>query len=164
MNRFLKTTLLLLFAVMCGYGVATAQTVIVVTPANGGTPEKISLDLIKKITFADDNMIVTPNDETTRIWSFVMPETKTITFEGDGINAIGNPMADASALKLVYSGGLLGATGLAPGACAKAAVYDISGRTVITAAHWDGTPISVASLPAGVYVFKVNSQTIKFTK
>ena len=46
----------------------------------------------------------------------------------------------------------------------KAIVCDAAGRIVISLDRWNGSPVSIATLPKGVYILKVNDSSIKFTK
>lgn len=162
MNRINKTSLLLFVAAVCGCTIATAQTVLVVKTTDGSTPKKISLDDIRKITFEGDDMKVWRNDDA-QTSVFSMPDVQNITFGDGNASGIADATVGKEALRPVYSDGVLAASGLA-GRTADVAVYDVSGRKLFSAADWDGAPISVAALPKGIYIFKVNNQTIKFTK
>ena len=44
------------------------------------------------------------------------------------------------------------------------AIYDAAGKCVMRDANWQGTPINVANLSKGVFVFKINKTAIKFSK
>ena len=43
-------------------------------------------------------------------------------------------------------------------------VYAVDGKMVVRQDNWRGEPISVACLPKGVYVLKINGMSVKFKK
>ena len=164
MNRINKTTLLLFIAMALGRGVTAAQTMLVVNASTGDGPQEISLDDIRKITFAGDDMTV-GLASVTQSGVFRIPDVKSIKFKDDMLASIDAAKSDDDAtLRLMYGSGVLTVAGFVPGSTVSATVFDVSGRSMISASRWDGTPISVADLPAGVYIFKVINKTIIFTK
>lgn len=43
-------------------------------------------------------------------------------------------------------------------------VFSLSGESMLSIARWQGEAVNVSSLSAGVYILKINNQTIKFIK
>lgn len=164
MNKAKKIILLALAAV--AGGTATAQTGLVIQTAGGASPKVIPIENIGKMTFGDDGFTVSYVTEGTAAEAFAYADVQSIKFSGEA-TAISGPTAggdDGDALRLYCRGTMLHAEGLAEGTTARAAVYDVSGRTVEERGAWNGEPINVGRLPKGVYIFKVNNKTIKFTR
>lgn len=163
MGKKSKTFILAFLAIAGSRVTAGAQVKLVITPWDSGSPaSEVRLGDVSKITFADDDFTVSLFEGTASTFAF--RNVKTIRFEdvASGIDAPGTDgQADGT---LYYRDGFLRARSVDGSRMADAAVYDLSGRMVMAEPHWDGTPISTAGLQKGVYVFKVNNRTIKFTK
>ncbi len=126
-----------------------------------GTSKVFNLADIEKVTFGDDSFTV--------IATGVAPETlvygdvRNIKF-GEGPVGIGGVAGEKEPLRLFFRDGRIGAVGWPDGKTAPASVCDTGGRLVLLLESWDGSPVDVGGLSAGVYLFKVGNQTIKFMK
>lgn len=85
----------------------------------------------------------------------------TLKFVDHGTTAIAQTKVSNHQISLSYEAGQLSAQGLTQ---ADAALYNLGGQLMMRLGAWDGSAVSIASLPAGVYVFKVNNQTFKIVK
>ena len=72
--------------------------------------------------------------------------------------------ATTGGMKPYYRNNQLGVDGWQAGNTAKATIYNVGVMMVTSIDNWDGTPISTSNLANGVYIFKVNNNTIKFVK
>ena len=43
-------------------------------------------------------------------------------------------------------------------------LYSITGMRVLTVQSWSGNPVDVSALPSGIYILKIQSETVKFMK
>lgn len=110
------------------------------------------------VGFADSKLVVTVKGESTQ---FELSEVQKFTFE-----AVSTGISQAAAegtLRFDYSDGrTLRVSGASVN---KAMLFDAAGRVVTTASVQDGqAEIGVSTLPAGVYVLKVGSQSLKITR
>lgn len=158
MNR--KTILTSAVLSLLAVGQVHADNKFVVTDTSSSKQlMSIKLSDVKKISFADGNMVVTLADKTTK--SVELTTTTMLQFEGDA-TAIAPVVGGADGLEVKYVGGFVSATGLA--APADAAIYNVSGQRVMNFRAWDGSPVSTAELGCGVYILKVKNKSIKFVK
>ena len=44
------------------------------------------------------------------------------------------------------------------------AVYSLDGEKLLGYDSWKGEAVNISALPAGIYVFKINNNTLKFRK
>ena len=122
---------------------ASAQTSLVLHPKQDGAEVKaFVLDGIRTLTFGDDGLTVNLKDGQTYAAAF--DNLATLTFR-DESTAIETVTAEYAAnLDLFLTDGRLGVNNLRR--------------------QWNGEPIAIGHLPKGVYIFKVNNQTLKFTR
>lgn len=163
MRRTTKKILLALMATLGMWSTAAAQTKIVVNFADGRAAQEFLLEDVGKVVFGAEQLTLGGvAGETLQAYS--LADILSIKFK-DLPTAIESPVADTgSELRLFCRDGQLQAEGLPVDGDAVAAVYDLSGRPVMARRAWSGEPISVSSLPKGVYIFKVNNKTIKFAR
>lgn len=141
---------------------ATADdTQMVVNLATNSTPATFTLTDIGKITFGESGLTVFTTDGTTTPYTY--EEVRNIKFT-DEPTGIGATTVGEEGMKAYYRNGFLGVDGWKGGDKATAAVYGVSGTTVLRVDDWDGTPIPTDGLAGGVYIFNVDNNTIKFTK
>lgn len=142
---------------------ASAQTSLVLHPKQDGAEVKaFVLDGIRTLTFGDDGLTVNLKDGQTYVAAF--DNLATLTFL-DETTAIETVTAESAAnLDLFLTDGRLGVKNLPANVATEAALYDAAGRAVLMRRQWNGEPIAIGHLPKGVYIFKVNNQTIKFTR
>lgn len=143
---------------------ASAQTSLVLHPKQGGAEVKaFVLDGIRTLTFGDDGLTVNLTDG--QAYAAAYDDLSTLTFSGMEGTAIETVTAEYAAnLDLFLTDGRLGVNNLPANVATEAALYDAAGRAVLMRRQWNGEPIAIGHLPKGVYIFKVNNQTLKFTR
>ena len=142
---------------------AQAQVKLVVTPKNGGKATEYTLQDIRKITFDNDGMhIIGTNITPEPVWA--LSDIKTITFDGV-VTGIGDVVNNATGnISISRNGDMLYVHGLESGLRAGAAIFDLSGKSLLRTKVADGEAIDIASLRQGVYIIKINNATYKFVK
>lgn len=143
---------------------ASAQTSLVLHPKQDGAEVKaFVLDGIRTLTFGDDGLTVNLTDG--QAYAAAYDDLSTLTFSGMEGTAIETVTAEYAAnLDLFLTDGRLGVNNLPANVATEAALYDAAGRAVLMRRQWNGEPIAIGHLPKGVYIFKVNNQTLKFTR
>ena len=158
-----KSAFLLTLALAGTATSASAQASLVLNPKQGSSEKKeFLLDGIRTLTFGDDGLTVNLKDGQTYAAAF--DNLATLTFR-DESTAIETVTAEYAAnLDLFLTNGRLGVKNLPANVATEAALYDAAGRAVLMRRQWNGEPIAIGHLPKGVYIFKVNNQTFKFTR
>ena len=158
-----KSAFLLTLALAGTATSASAQASLVLNPKQGSSEKKeFLLDGIRTLTFGDDGLTVNLKDGQTYAAAF--DNLATLTFR-DESTAIETVTAEYAAnLDLFLTDGRLGVNNLPDNVATEAALYDAAGRAVLMRRQWNGEPIAIGHLPKGVYIFKVNNQTFKFTR
>lgn len=158
-----KSAFLLTLALAGTATSASAQASLVLNPKQGSSEKKeFLLDGIRTLTFGDDGLTVNLKDGQTYAAAF--DNLATLTFR-DESTAIETVTAEYAAnLDLFLTDGRLGVNNLPASVATEAALYDAAGRAVLMRRQWNGEPIAIGHLPKGVYIFKVNNQTFKFTR
>ena len=158
-----KSAFLLTLALAGTATSASAQASLVLNPKQGSSEKKeFLLDGIRTLTFGDDGLTVNLKDGQTYAAAF--DNLATLTFR-DESTAIETVTAESAAnLDLFLTDGRLGVNNLPANVATEAALYDAAGRAVLMRRQWNGEPIAIGHLPKGVYIFKVNNQTLKFTR
>lgn len=163
MSRKSRTFILLLLAVAGSWITSAAQTKLLIIPLDGTSPEtEVTLGDVRNIKFAANDFTLDLSGVQAKTFAFADVKSIKFKYVETGIDAADTSGAGLSGL--YFRDGWLGAESVKDGQTSTAAVYDVSGRAVIPERNWDGSPISVTGLPDGVYVFKVDNQTIKFAK
>lgn len=140
---------------------AVAQESLVVYSHSSAQLYKTGLESVVKLSFEGDDIVIYTSEGQTG--SFALTDVMSIKFD-DLTSGIGNAETGKEGFTLYCRDGFIGADCWPDGAEAFAAVYDISGREVVSLGKWTGQPVSVANLSRGIYIFKVNDSTIKFTR
>ena len=109
------------------------------------------------IKFADSRLVITVSESATE---FEIANVKKFYFNE---SPTGISQAAAAALQFDYADGrVLRVSGTD---AAAVQLYDVAGRVVATQTVENGAAaVSVQTLPAGVYVLKVGTQSVKITK
>lgn len=131
---------------------------------NGQDPmHETELGLIDKVTFSGTGFTILLNDQSTE--NFTYGNVKKITFTVPAGN-VETQLVEAS--ELLVSPNPVGATlnvkGFNATEPAQLAIYSVAGGEVLRVNGWNGESIDVAHLAAGIYILKINNQTIKFIK
>lgn len=159
-----KSAFLLTLALAGTATSASAQASLVLNPKQGSSEKKeFLLDGIRNLTFGDDGLTVNLTDG--QAYAAAYDDLSTLTFSGMEGTAIETVTAEYAAnLDLFLTDGRLGVNNLPANVATEAALYDAAGRAVLMRRQWNGEPIAIGHLPKGVYIFKVNNQTFKFTR
>ena len=129
------------------------------TVYNGTSSTKLSLNFIKGLTFAGEQLMVyTTEKEAPAV--FNLADVKGLVF-GTTATSIGQLAGTKGQFNIAYRQGILSAQGIS---CAKTALYTVSGQRIMSISAWDGSAINTEGMANGVYVLKVNNQTFKFVK
>lgn len=120
---------------------------------------------VRRIDFADDKLNVSMNSGEGN--GFSLDEVRKVTFADGGTSFIGSAVSSESGAKLTVSPNpatdLISISGCENTPC-KVMIYSTDGRLKATAA-WDGTSsVSVAGLPAGLYILRAAGKQAKFIK
>lgn len=136
---------------------AGATDVLIVSDAS--TAAEFNLANVKTLKFTDESMqVFSANMESPA--TFALTDKLVIKFgEATGVATL--TAGSSTDAKPVYKDGMLTMEG---NGRANAALYSTTGQCVRRIANWDGRPVSTEGLAAGVYIFKVNNQSIKFVK
>lgn len=140
-------------------GILSAQVKLQVNTKAGETKTFV-LDDIRKLGFSGNQFTVVTSSSS----PFDIDAVLSIKFSGltSGIDTA--PTADTSGkLSITRSGQSLTVNGW-QGGQATARIYSAGGQMLSANRNWSGQPISIAMLPKGVYILKINNQTIKFTR
>lgn len=158
----IKKTVFILSLAFAGARTALAQESLVVYSNTEDTPPRtVALADIAKITFNDESLVIHGAED--KITSFAFSEVRSIKFANLS-TGISNPCSDgADGTVLYFRGGYVGADNWTAGMSGTAIICDVSGRVILTLRRWNGQPVSVAGLDKGIYIFKVNNKSIKFT-
>lgn len=153
---------LLLLAAVSFFGIgAYAQDNVVVT-TSGGKQQVYNTDAVKSITFEGTTMKVNKTDKSVSD-NFNLVDVEKITFNlANGINNL--PVGEKLTVTSPAGSNVLYINGYDAAKKNKLGIYDVSGKAVKNLSKWAGEPIDLSSLPKGVYILKVNNNTIKFRK
>ena len=134
---------------------------LVVNFANGSSQQEFALSDIGKLAFDESGFSVVEANGTVSPFTYVQVSSIKFANFSSGIGAI---EATTGGMKPYYRNNQLGVDGWQAGNTAKATIYNVGVMMVTSIDNWDGTPISTSNLANGVYIFKVNNNTIKFVK
>lgn len=134
---------------------------LVVNFVNGSSQQEFAVSDIGKLSFDESGFSIIGASGSVSPFTYAQVSSIKFNLTATGIGAV---ETTENGLKPYYRNGLLGVDGWQAGEKARATVYSVGGMTVVSVDNWDGTPISTGSLADGVYIFKVNNNTIKFVK
>lgn len=144
------------------WSAASAQTTMTVVTASGDSPEK-TLTTASKLVFGNGFSTIDLLNGGKTEESYPLAGIVKINFKYDprGVEAIA---ADGT-LRLRENpvGGTIALTGEVP-AEARLEVFSIAGARELFIPAWKGEDIDTSTLPAGLHILKINSQTLKFIK
>ncbi len=164
MQNYYKRWLMAMCIAVLGVPALFAQTSLVITPQSAGDPVSINIDEIRTLTFTTDGVVVNKADGSTYSAAFADLSTLTFYDAQTAIHPIFTDNVAQGTIALSRSGQDLTLSGLGTTAPVRAVVYDALGRQVTSIAVADGQSFSVAALPKGVYLLKLNQTTFKFTR
>lgn len=157
MRKKILTLLLLAFA---GAAAASAQDALVINKADLSGYALIKLSDTESIKFLNGNIVVNRTDGATM--QFAFGSVMSIKF-ADYATGIDTPQAGGKP-EISVSGNSLALKGWDTSTKADLTIYDMAGRTVASAPGYAGEQVYIGSLTPGVYIIKINSKSLKFTK
>ena len=153
-----RTTLILILAAGCLFTAKADDRLLHIEQANG---QLLSIDLNDRprTTYSDGNLIITSDKATVTL---PLESVKRYYYETVSKTAIGSVKAMKATLS--KDGEAIALNNLKPGT--GIVVYNVAGQAVrrINAGSRSNLVVSVADMPAGVYLIKVNDTTYKITK
>lgn len=141
---------------------ATAEVSLVVNGPEETEVATVDLSTVRKVTFGAEGVNIVLNDESSQVVAWQNVQKLTFTGSEGGIKDA-SLTEDLTKVVLFCANECVGARGLNAGVNSLA-VIDVCGRTVVSQPNWNGTPVSISHLPKGVYILKVNNQTLKFKR
>jgi len=156
-----KSLLTLIFLVMFGIAVK-AQTDLILKFTNSAE-NKTALSSVNKITFSQGNLLLSHGSGITDSFSLLSVDklyfsptilgVDNVFATENSLAAYPNPATNSICLKN------------APEDTLSVAIYRLDGRVLISVQLLSSTQsIDVSQFPSGIYVLKVNNQTLKFAK
>lgn len=127
---------------------------------NASAKTEFNLSTVKSLTFTDGNLSVATLDGKSAT-SFPLSNKLVLKFSDVSTGIATLPTGRGDNTKLVYQNGYLSMDGITR---AQAMLFNTAGQCVRKIVNWDGSAVGTDNLPTGVYIFKVNQQTIKFVK
>lgn len=143
------------------FGGATANATDNLVVTVGENSSKFALTDIASLKFSDGKLLVYTNSTESPAAEFNLADIKSLTFDDNGTQGIEATTEGNKTFSVVFSNGLLSATGLSN---ARMSVYDLSGKRIVGISSWDGSAVSLQNVNNGVYVLTINNQTFKFIK
>lgn len=119
----------------------------------GNSEQYVSLPIVQKISFEDDNVVVTTTEGVHR-YPISLLDKITFTESATAIEALPEQLEN-----LTYKDGTLSIKG-----DGLLRVYGTNGALVSVANVKEGANISLERLPAGVYIVRMGDKTIKVRK
>lgn len=145
-------------AVMLSASAAIADDNVVVQSAGVSTPYAISS--VRSIRFGADGISVCQNGQADVNYTYASVDKIYFTLSTNGIETV---VGDETrmGISIDSSGSFITVNGVSDG---NASIYTPAGMQVRHLANWKGERISIADLPKGVYILKINNKSIKFNK
>ncbi len=162
--RHKKKLLTAAMAMAMGMGFSHAQSMMAIHWYDSGreTVEN-QLTTATKITFSEKSFSVDINGSGS-VEEYAYGDVEKISFSTPNyVNAATMKVSELS-LKENPVGATLVLTGYNDTQEYTLGVYSMSGQQVTLRHQWKGEDIDVSSLPSGVYLLKINTQTFKFIK
>lgn len=128
--------------------------------AHDGSKLEASLDQVRTLKMQPQGFEVNSKDHQV-LATYKYSDLKKICFESQ-MTGIDPVTSVTQQLKVSISHRVLTVQDWPAGTAATVAVYAMTGQCVYRKAQWTGEDISLAGMPAGVYLLQVNHQTVKF--
>ena len=153
--------LLLICTMAVAATMAKAQSTMVVQNSNDDSKKTgIKLDEVQKLTFANDKVVVSKNNGAADK-TFDLNAFNKITFDNSEVGIAGVKV-EKSGLQFDYDGESISVKGLTK--AVPVVVYNATGAVVESKKEWNGSKLSVAGLPEGMYLLSVEGVPYKFLK
>lgn len=124
--------------------------------ASGAVVQTFPVTTATVLTFNDAGLVVTNGED---VGNALFSSFATLNF-AEGAVGIGHLTRQLSEQRVLINGGLL----TVPGQNGALTVYTVDGRQVLSRSAYNGETVDISQLAAGVYLAKINRQTIKFVK
>ena len=146
------TKKLFLFLTACLLSTAATQAgeVLKVHSIGSAEPQKIELANIRKITYVDNQKLITTHGEMPN-YTFVLVELDKLTFGELDLTHIDRPMVKNLSVYISAQGGVVINS---EAQVFSLTVHNITGAVVMTSAS---DSLNVSALPAGVYLLRVDT-------
>lgn len=125
--------------------------------AQNGTSQAFTMNGLRKVVLGNDGFTVISRGGEEKAFQYA--DVRKIDFVLSG--ELGLSEVTVSKLAVYLDARNLYVGGWSDGA-ADVALYNMGGQMCRSVQGWDGEPIDVAGLPAGVYILKLKQSTIKF--
>lgn len=125
--------------------------------SHNGTSQAFTMNGVRKVVLGNDAFTVISRGGEEKAFQYA--EVRKIDFVLSG--ELGLSEVTVSKLAVYLAARNLYIGGWSDGA-ADAALYNMGGQLCRSIQGWNGEPIDVAGLPAGVYILKLKQSTIKF--
>lgn len=153
--------LLLICIMAVAATMAKAQSTMIVQNSNDDSKKTgIKLDEVQKLTFANDKVVVSKNNGAADK-TFDLNAFNKITFDNSEVGIAGVKV-EKSGLQFDYDGESISVKGLTK--AVPVVVYNATGAVVESKKEWNGSKLSVAGLPEGMYLLSVEGVPYKFLK
>ena len=156
MKQLLRTTSIIMFLLIMGSETTLAQRLVIWQ--KNGTKVSYNLDEQPKTTFTAEDLVITTATATI---SYPLAKIQRYTYE---VGALSVKDVKADGISISHKGDNVIVKGLTNGK--SVTVYSIDGKQLMTkrSDSSDSLPLSLANLPAGVYMIKADEITYKFLK
>ena len=120
------------------------------------------LDEVKSMTFDGNSLKV--NKQTNASDTYQLAEIVNISFDAaTGVNDL-KVEGEGLAINVKAGSNLIEISGYDGKTRYGVAVYSLAGEKLLGYDNWKGEAVDISALPAGIYVFKINNNTLKFRK
>jgi len=152
--------IVLLFLLVATSLAGTAQKYMHVTPYSGEKDTYVIAD-VSRIDFADEGITVITDADGGQTYTF--EAVRTITFNDN--SAVTTLKQDPS-LTLYHPKGsdFVFVRGWDGAKSSPVRIYGVNGAMVINLANWNGEPIDISALDAGIYIITLDNKSTKFIK
>lgn len=156
MKQLLRTTSIIIFLLIMGSETTLAQRLVIWQ--KNGTKVSYNLDERPKTTFTAEDLVITTATATI---SYPLVKIQRYTYEGGTLSV---QYVKADGISISHEGDNVIVKGLTNGK--SVTVYSIDGKQLKTKCSdgSDSLTLSLANLPAGVYMIKADEITYKFLK
>ena len=141
-----------------------AQNRMTIYMNDGSAVQTYSLSDLGHCYFETGKLFFTQRSKTVP-QSISLSSVKCIKFTDQVVSGISDTENNVSKQFDIYvAGGAIHVDGWDCNRQATAVIYAIGGQAFYTNRNWSGSAIDIMSLPQGVYIFRVQNKTFKFSK
>lgn len=156
-----RITALSVLAALCTAASADDKVVVVTKQGN----QTYDMNAVDKIDISGTSLKIVETNGSGTTYAFDSILKIMLT---DGTDGIGNTETEQSQNKLTVTvftdGNTLRVNGWNDSVSAMLDIYDLNGKKLVHAMEWNGQDINISSLPKGIYILKIGTNTAKFRK